>query len=107
MHQACHPGLPSELVCDAPQQLLGSLVSSRAVGAVVFVFYFIFVLFLLLGLFWFFLLLFFFLAVMCNGVFYISQCLTLLMIAKVTLTSTPLCCSRWISDLIINHELVC
>lgn len=59
MHQACHPGLPPELVCDAPQQLLGSLVSSRAVGAVVFVFYFIFVLFLLLGLFWFFLLLFF------------------------------------------------
>lgn len=106
MHQACHPGLPPELVCDAPQQLLGSLVSSRAVGAVVFVFYFIFVLFLLLGLFWFFCC-YFFLAVMCNGVFYISRCLTLLTIAKVTLTSTPLCCWRWISDLTINHELVC
>lgn len=94
MRPGLSPGLPSELVCDSPWQLLGSLVSKYSCRAVVFVFDFIFVLFLLLGLFWFFCcFFFFFLAVMCNGVFYISRCLTLLTIAKVTLTSTPLCCS--------------
>lgn len=52
MRPGLSPGLPSELVCDSPWQLLGSLVSKYSCQAVVFVFDFIFVLFLLLGLFW-------------------------------------------------------
>lgn len=60
MRPGLSPGLPSELVCDSPWQLLGSLVSKYSCQAVVFVFDFIFVLFLLLGLFWFFFVVFFF-----------------------------------------------
>lgn len=50
---------PTEHVCAAPQQLLGSLVSKYSYRIVVFVFDFIFVLFLLLGLLCFFVLFFF------------------------------------------------
>ena len=68
MRPGLSPGLPSELVCDSPWQLLGSLVSKYSCQAVVFVFDFIFVLFLLLGLFW----VFFFVCLFCFVFFWLS-----------------------------------